>query len=298
MELLKEIAKDKLVIMVTHNPELAKQYSTRIVKLLDGKIVDDSNPFKEEEVIIKPEKREKISMSFLTALALSFNNLRTKKGRTLLTSFAGSLGIIGIALILALSRGKNIVKKLLHFFVCCGIIQKVKMSVSKSGATRSLLFVWRGGFKMAAISTVERVKELVKEPIEALGLTLWDIRFVKEGASWYLRIFIDNENGVSINDCTDVSHAIDPILDEADPIENSYYLEVCSPGLGRELRSEEHFKRFIGSEINVTLYKAIDKNKNFRGVLTEYNNGPVLEIDGEKLSFSAADVAKATLCDE
>ena len=107
MELLKEIAKDKLVIMVTHNPELAQQYSTRIVKLLDGRIVDDSNPCTESETPVEPQKRKKISMSFFTALSLSFNNLRSKKGRTLLTSFAGSIGIIGIALILALSTGMN-----------------------------------------------------------------------------------------------------------------------------------------------------------------------------------------------
>lgn len=105
MELLKEIAKDKLVIMVTHNPELAEQYSTRIVKLLDGEIVSDSNPYKENEEAARPQKRKKISMSFFTALSLSFNNLRTKKGRTLLTSFAGSIGIIGIALILSISTG-------------------------------------------------------------------------------------------------------------------------------------------------------------------------------------------------
>lgn len=107
MELLKEIAKDKLVIMVTHNPELAKKYSTRIVKLLDGKIVGDSNPYEEYEVSATSQKRRKISMSFFTALSLSFNNLRTKKGRTILTSFAGSIGIIGIALILALSTGMS-----------------------------------------------------------------------------------------------------------------------------------------------------------------------------------------------
>ena len=105
MELLKEIAKDKLVIMVTHNPELAGQYSTRIVKLLDGKIISDSNPYDANEQPAAPQKRKKISMSFLTALSLSFNNLRTKKGRTLLTAFAGSIGIIGIALILSISTG-------------------------------------------------------------------------------------------------------------------------------------------------------------------------------------------------
>lgn len=112
MELVKEIAKDRLVIMVTHNPELAEKYSTRIVKLLDGQIVGDSDPFDpsaEPEVseVRKSgvEKGKKTSMSFLTALSLSKNNLMTKKGRTFLTSFAGSIGIIGIALILSLSNG-------------------------------------------------------------------------------------------------------------------------------------------------------------------------------------------------
>lgn len=107
MELLKEIAKDKLVIMVTHNPELAEKYSTRIVTLLDGRITGDSNPYTSTEAPAERQKRKKISMSFFTALSLSFNNLCTKKGRTLLTSFAGSIGIIGIALILALSTGMS-----------------------------------------------------------------------------------------------------------------------------------------------------------------------------------------------
>ena len=110
MELLREVAKDRLVVMVTHNPELAEQYSTRIVKLRDGKITDDSDPYHPKaETQAKPEHKNmgRAKMSFLTSLSLSFNNLRTKKGRTLLTSFAGSIGIIGIALILALSSGVN-----------------------------------------------------------------------------------------------------------------------------------------------------------------------------------------------
>lgn len=110
MELLKEVAKDRLVVMVTHNPELAEEYATRIVKLRDGKITDDSDPYTVDESKLKaPEHKNmgKASMSFLTALSLSFNNLRTKKGRTFLTSFAGSIGIIGIALILSLSNGVN-----------------------------------------------------------------------------------------------------------------------------------------------------------------------------------------------
>jgi len=108
MELLKEIAKDKLVIMVTHNPELAEQYSTRIVRIKDGLLTDDSDPFEPEQADAPVEaKKKRVSMSFLTAISLSLNNLLTKKGRTILTAFAGSIGIIGIALILSLSTGIN-----------------------------------------------------------------------------------------------------------------------------------------------------------------------------------------------
>ncbi len=106
MDILKEIAKDRLVIMVTHNPELAEKYSTRVLKILDGVITDDSNPYKTEKVEENEEKeKRRTSIKFLTALNLSLNNLMTKKGRTILTAFAGSIGIIGIALILAISTG-------------------------------------------------------------------------------------------------------------------------------------------------------------------------------------------------
>lgn len=110
MELLKEVAKDRLVVMVTHNPELAENYATRIVNIKDGKILSDTNPYiidKEEKIQPIHKNLGKTTMSFLTSLALSFNNLKTKKGRTILTSFAGSIGIIGIALILSLSNGAN-----------------------------------------------------------------------------------------------------------------------------------------------------------------------------------------------
>ncbi|WP_028505806.1 ABC transporter ATP-binding protein/permease [Ruminococcus sp. FC2018] len=108
MELLKEVAKDRLVVMVTHNPELAQEYATRIIRLKDGCVTDDSDPFSPQKAEKdKVAKQGKAGMSFRTSLALSFNNLRTKKGRTILTSFAGSIGIIGIALILALSTGVN-----------------------------------------------------------------------------------------------------------------------------------------------------------------------------------------------
>ena len=108
MEILKKISKDKLIIMVTHNPELAEKYSSRIVKILDGVITDDSKPFTDEDRENEKDSKAKSGrtlMKFFTALHLSLNNLLTKKGRTLLTSFAGSIGIIGIALILSISNG-------------------------------------------------------------------------------------------------------------------------------------------------------------------------------------------------
>ncbi len=105
MEILKEISKEKLIIMVTHNPELAEKYSSRIVKVVDGKIIDDSNPYEEKEEIKEEKKNKRTSMKFWTAFRLSMNNLLTKKGRTILTAFAGSIGIIGIALIMSLSNG-------------------------------------------------------------------------------------------------------------------------------------------------------------------------------------------------
>ena len=115
MEILKEISKDKLIIMVTHNPDLAEKYSSRIIKILDGNITDDSNTYskeEEEKEDRKTKKDSRVSMNFLTALSLSLNNLMTKKGRTFLTSFAGSIGIIGIALIMSLSNGmQNYINK-------------------------------------------------------------------------------------------------------------------------------------------------------------------------------------------
>ena len=111
MEILREISKDKLIIMVTHNPELAEKYATRTIRLFDGTVTDDSSPYQGEETKVLAKKEQKVkktSMSFLTALSLSMNNLMTKKARTFLTSFAGSIGIIGIALILSLSNGINL----------------------------------------------------------------------------------------------------------------------------------------------------------------------------------------------
>ena len=89
--------------------------------------------------------------------------------------------------------------------------------------------------------TEDVVYGLIEPVVQSLGVTLWDVRFVKEGASYYLRVYIDKEGGVGIDDCVAVSHAIDPVIDEADPIDKQYYLEVCSPGIERELTRDRHF---------------------------------------------------------
>lgn len=145
----------------------------------------------------------------------------------------------------------------------------------------------------------DKVFDLIKETVEQQGVSLYDVVFVKEGASHYLRVFIDKPEGVDINDCTNVSHAIDPIIDEADPIDTSYYLEVSSPGLNRELKREEHFLTSIGKNVIVKLYKALNDSKTLLGVLVDYDNGPTIETeDGQQFKFEKSEIVKVTLNEE
>ena len=146
-------------------------------------------------------------------------------------------------------------------------------------------------------NAAERVYDLIKQTVEEQGVELWDVRFLKEGASWYLRVFIDKEDGISIDDCTNVSHAIDPIIDEADPIDVSYYLEVCSPGIERELSRKYHYEKVIGEKVKVKLYKALDGKKEFIGILKSVGDDITLDIDGEILNFPLSAISKAHLCD-
>lgn len=145
-------------------------------------------------------------------------------------------------------------------------------------------------------SAAERVYSLIKQTVQEQGVELWDVRFVKEGASWYLRVFIDKEDGITIDDCTNVSHAIDPVIDEADPIDKSYYLEVCSCGLERELVRLEHYRKFVNSEIKVKLYKALDGVKEFRGILKSAEDSITIETEGKEYVFTLKDISKANLC--
>ena len=114
-------------------------------------------------------------------------------------------------------------------------------------------------------STAERVWDMAEPLARELGLSIWDVQFGKEGADWYLRVFIDKEGGVSIDDCEAVSRPVSDLLDEADPIEGSYTLEVSSAGADRALKKPEHFEKFRGEEVEVKLYRPREGRKEFVG---------------------------------
>ena len=122
-------------------------------------------------------------------------------------------------------------------------------------------------------NTVAVVWDIAKPIADSLGLILWDVRFQKEGANWYLRIFIDKEGGIEIDDCVNMSHAIEVPLDELDPIEQSYNLQVSSPGIERDLVRDEHFAGYVGEKIMLKLPRAVDGIKEFHGILEKYENG-------------------------
>lgn len=149
--------------------------------------------------------------------------------------------------------------------------------------------------------TVSKVWELCEPIVEGLGLKLWDVRYVKEGADWFLRVYIDKPEGVDITDCEKVSRAINDPLDELDPIENAYCLEVCSPGIERELVRDEHFEQFIGADIMVKMLRPIEGiGREFAGVLTAYEDGMVKITDhsGEnEMTISKKDAAWIKLDD-
>lgn len=147
-------------------------------------------------------------------------------------------------------------------------------------------------------NSAEKVYELIKDAVAAEGVGLWDVRFLKEGASWYLRVFIDKPEGISIDDCTNVSHAIDPIIDEADPIDVSYYLEVCSPGIERELTRRRHYEESVGKPVHLKLYKAYDGKKELTGTLENVGEDSVtLNTGTDVLTVEFKNISKANLCD-
>ena len=131
-------------------------------------------------------------------------------------------------------------------------------------------------------NTVKAVWDIVEPFAEELGLIIWDVRFLKEGSSWYLRIFIDKDGGVSIDDCVDLTHAINKPLDEADPIEQAYFLEVSSPGVERDLVRDEHFEAYIGEKIKVKMIRPVEGKREFSGILADYSDGNItISLDDE-----------------
>lgn len=137
---------------------------------------------------------------------------------------------------------------------------------------------------MAKQNTIQKVEEIVTPFAKALGLAIWDIRFAKEGSDWYLRIFIDKDGSISIDDCVDLTHAITKPLDEADPISQSYMLEVSSPGVERELTKDEHFEKYIGSPVMMRAIRAIDGVRDFNGILKSYENKKItVELQDESV---------------
>ena len=144
---------------------------------------------------------------------------------------------------------------------------------------------------------VELVTEIALPIVEAQGCELWDVEYVSEGGQWFLRIYIDKDGGVSIDDCEAVSRAVDPILDEKDPIENSYTFEVSSAGLERSLTKPAHFQRFIGETVEVKLYKPQNGSKVFSGKLEAYDGDGSVTIsqNGENITFTKKQTANVRL---
>ena len=128
----------------------------------------------------------------------------------------------------------------------------------------------------------ERIEELVTKPINKLGYKVYDVMYVKEGKDNYLRIFIDKESGISLDDCEKVNNAITDMLDEADIIKDQYFLEISSPGVERHIRKNQQLEEHIGKDINVRLFKPIDKQKDLTGTLQKFDNEQVVLLINEQ----------------
>ena len=142
----------------------------------------------------------------------------------------------------------------------------------------------------------ETVWQFAEPVVQAHGCSLWDVEYVREGADWFLRLYIDKPGGVDINDCEAISRAVDPILDEKDPIPESYSFEVCSAGLERVLKRPGDFEQFLGASVLVKLYRPKDGKKEVVGTLTGYDDGAVtLDVGGQPVRFEKNEVALVRL---
>ena len=142
----------------------------------------------------------------------------------------------------------------------------------------------------------EQVWQFAEPLVQAQGCSLWDVEYVREGGEWFLRLYIDKDGGVDIDDCEAVSRAVDPVLDEKDPIPESYRFEVCSAGLERVLKRPSDFERYLGEPVLVKLYRPKDGRKEFPGVLKGYKDGDItISAGGQEITFEKAEVALVRL---
>ncbi len=142
----------------------------------------------------------------------------------------------------------------------------------------------------------EQVAQFAQPVVEANGCTLWDVEYVREGSERYLRLYIDKDDGIDIEDCEKIHRAMDPILDEKDPIAESYHFEVCSAGIERPLKRPSDFEKFMGSPILVKLYRPRNGLKEFPGILRGYENGSIIvEAGKETITFAKSEVALVRL---
>lgn len=142
----------------------------------------------------------------------------------------------------------------------------------------------------------EQVWQFAEPVVQAQGCSVWDVEYVREGADWFLRVYIDKEGGVDIADCEAISRALDPILDEKDPIPTSYTFEVCSAGIERALKRPGDFEKFLGSDVLVRLYRPKDGTKEFPGVLRSYEDGRItIDYLGKPVTFEKSEVALVRL---
>ena len=142
----------------------------------------------------------------------------------------------------------------------------------------------------------EKIRALAEPVVNEEGCSLWDVEYVREAGCWYLRIYLDKEGGVGVDDCERISRRLDPLLDEADPIPDTYVFEVSSAGLERQLKRPSDFERFMGSQVEVKFYRPVEGSKSRVGVLSGYDAGDVTILcGGEEKRFAAADVAQVRL---
>ncbi len=146
------------------------------------------------------------------------------------------------------------------------------------------------------MKVTDLVAEFARPIVEEKGCSLWDVEYVREGSERFLRLYIEKEGGVDITDCEAISRAVDPILDEKDPIAESYHFEVCSAGLERALKRPSDFAQFMGSKVVVKLYRPVDGSKELKGTLTAYDNGNVtIDVAGKPMVFEKQNVALVRL---